>query len=345
MRDIKDIKVSLVVAIYRSAPFMEKLMYSILNQTHKNIEVILVDDGSPDDSGLICDQYAAKDNRIVVIHKNNGGVCDARNKGMEAMTGEYFSVIDGDDWLELDYTEYLLSLAVSVNADMALSDSVFTSRDTKQNTEDNIEMWTPEQMAEYIIYPKMPIGPWNKLYKVSFIREHELGYNTCMSGETPYFITMVAGCNPVIIKGHRRVYNYRMNNANSALTSRAVIYGKNALYNIKNVKHITKIRTPRHLAVIDWHIYRNYHFLLKLIIATNTYKENHKALIECLLMIRLKFPFSFWNVRNDYSNHQKWSLFKHALFPIRYAKKGLIAEEKALREDINLNYDSNKRLR
>lgn len=174
MKDTKDIKVSLIIAIYKSAPFMPKLMESVFNQTHRNIEIILVDDGSPDESGKLCDEYAKQDNRVIVIHKQNGGVCDARNAGMKIMSGEYFSVIDGDDWLAEDYVEYLLRLAVNYNADMALTDSVFTTRDEIQNEIDCVERWLPEQMVEYIIYPKMPIGPWNKLYKTQYIRQHDI---------------------------------------------------------------------------------------------------------------------------------------------------------------------------
>ena len=110
MKENQSIKVSIIVAIYNSAKFLDKLITSIIDQTYKNIEVILVDDGSPDNSGEICDKYAALDSRIKVLHKKNGGACDARNKGLEMVTGEYLSIIDGDDWLEPDYVEYLLKI-------------------------------------------------------------------------------------------------------------------------------------------------------------------------------------------------------------------------------------------
>ena len=87
MNKNQTIKVSIIVAIYNSAAFLDKLITSIINQSYKNIEVILVNDGSPDNSGEICDKYAAKDPRIKVLHKTNGGACDARNKGLELVTG------------------------------------------------------------------------------------------------------------------------------------------------------------------------------------------------------------------------------------------------------------------
>ena len=98
-------KVSIVVPVYKSEAFLPKLIDSVLGQSYTNFELILVDDESPDNSGKICDDYAQKDKRILVIHKKNGGCCDARNKGLEVATGEYLMLADGDDWLETDCVE------------------------------------------------------------------------------------------------------------------------------------------------------------------------------------------------------------------------------------------------
>lgn len=332
MKNIEDIKVTLIIAIYKSAPFMQKLMESVFNQTHKNLEIILVDDGSPDNSGDLCDEYAKQDERVKVIHKQNGGVCDARNAGMKIMTGEYVSVIDGDDWIEQDYVDYLLNLAVSYNAEMSLTDSVFTTRDRQQTTEDNVEIWSPEAMVECVLYSSMPIGPWNKLYRTDFLRKNSIIYDTLPSGETLYFVTRVANYNPRIIKGHRRVYNYRMNNVNSALTSRAVMYGQNALWNIKNVKNITNTKSSRLLHVIDWHIWKNYNFLLKLIVATGQRRKYWKDYISCLWNIRLRLP-KLLLVR-DWSRRQKFSMLKHSILPLYYAHKTIKSERAALQLDL-----------
>ena len=120
-------KVSLIVAIYKSEKFLPKLLDSIVSQTWQNLEILLMDDGSPDNSGLICDQYASKDSRIHVVHRKNGGACEARNDGLSRATGDYILVIDGDDWLEPDYVEYLMNLIHKTGADMAMTDSIFTT--------------------------------------------------------------------------------------------------------------------------------------------------------------------------------------------------------------------------
>ena len=112
--------ISIVVPVYRVEPYLNKCVDSILNQTHGNLEVILVDDGSPDNCGAICDAYAAQDSRVKVIHKENGGLSSARNAGLDVITGEYVGFVDSDDWIEPEMYESLLNLIVQHDAQMAL---------------------------------------------------------------------------------------------------------------------------------------------------------------------------------------------------------------------------------
>lgn len=102
--------ISVVVPIYRVEQYLSKCVESILNQTYPHLEIILVDDGSPDGSGILCDEFARKDSRIRVIHKKNGGLSDARNAGIEIARGTYLAFVDGDDWIEPDTYEAMLSL-------------------------------------------------------------------------------------------------------------------------------------------------------------------------------------------------------------------------------------------
>ena len=103
---MKD-KISVVVPIYKVQDYLERCIKSIINQTYDNLEIILVDDGSPDECPKICDEYALKDERIKVIHKENGGLSDARNFGIAAATGKYISFIDSDDWISKDFFSLL----------------------------------------------------------------------------------------------------------------------------------------------------------------------------------------------------------------------------------------------
>lgn len=105
MDDKISIKISVIIPVYNVEKYLHQCVDSVLNQTYKNLEVILVDDGSKDSSGKICDEYAAKDSRVVVIHKKNGGVSSARNVGISRATGKYIMYVDSDDWLELNAVE------------------------------------------------------------------------------------------------------------------------------------------------------------------------------------------------------------------------------------------------
>lgn len=111
--------ISVVVPIYNSEPYLDKCIESIVNQTYENLEIILVDDGSPDNCRQICDKWAEKDNRIRVIHKENGGVSSARNAGLAAATGEFIGFVDGDDIIDADFYEFLLYEAIKNDADIS----------------------------------------------------------------------------------------------------------------------------------------------------------------------------------------------------------------------------------
>ena len=115
-----DEKISVIVPIYKVEPYLRTCIDSIRNQTYTNLEIILVDDGSPDHCPEICDEYAAVDERIRVIHKENGGLSDARNAGLETASGEWISFIDSDDRIEPDMYETLLTLAGQYEADISV---------------------------------------------------------------------------------------------------------------------------------------------------------------------------------------------------------------------------------
>ena len=124
-------KVSIIVPCYKAVQYIHTCINSVLGQSYNNWELILVDDGSPDDSGQICDEYAQKDHRIIVIHKTNGGLSDARNAGLEKVSGEFITFLDSDDFWHRNYLEIMLDLQHKYDADIVQckwtrgNDSVF----------------------------------------------------------------------------------------------------------------------------------------------------------------------------------------------------------------------------
>lgn len=115
-----DDLITVIIPVYNVETYLRKCIDSVVNQTYKNLQIIIVDDGSTDLSGAICDEYAKKDNRIVVIHKDNGGLSSARNAGMEIAKGQYISFIDSDDWIELTFYEEMMDFIDKYSVDIVM---------------------------------------------------------------------------------------------------------------------------------------------------------------------------------------------------------------------------------
>lgn len=127
-----DKKVSIIVPVYNVEKYIDECVQSLIGQTYKNLEIILVDDASPDNCGAICDAYAKQDGRIVVIHKSNGGAASARNAGIDVATGDYICFVDSDDIIHADYVQILLETVKSSNADIAVCDFYYWMRNETQ---------------------------------------------------------------------------------------------------------------------------------------------------------------------------------------------------------------------
>lgn len=325
-------KVSAIVAIYKSEKFLPKLLDSLVEQTWKNLEIILIDDESPDDSGAICDEYAQRDERIRVIHKKNGGACQARNDGLKEATGDYILIIDGDDWLERDYVEYLMNLIHETGSEMAMTDHIFTTRDRLQIASDSIEVLSPEEAFCKIIYPNIPIGPWNKIYKASLLKNNGIDFNRPWSGEGLYFSATAAQYSNKVGLGHRKIYNYRLNNANSGLTHYNIVMGTNALENIKYIKENRIIRTKRTEYACDWHIWKNHGYTLFLIIATNSIKENYKLYKMCIHNIRINLFDVI--IHSELGVKSKLKMLLQGIAPVWWAKRELKHQRQEFERDI-----------
>ena len=169
--------ISIIVPVYLVEPYLEKCIESIINQTIKDIEIILVDDGSPDDCGLICETYAKIDKRIKVLHTENHGLSAARNIGLKEASGEYIGFVDADDWIELDMYEVLLEKMKNSNADICECSFWYESSvSQKLNLRDSIYRGKESLIALH--NGQINDVVWNKLYKrkifktISFPKDH-----------------------------------------------------------------------------------------------------------------------------------------------------------------------------
>lgn len=171
-------KVSVVVPIYKVEKYLRRCIDSILNQTYSNIELILVDDGSPDNCGKIADEFAAADKRIKVVHKKNGGLSDARNHGMKYVTGEFTVFVDSDDWLAAEMIEELVDKIFIYNADVVQSAFYYAYDDyllfeNRYNDKDDppIVLNNTSLMTELVKNTKVKNFAWGKLYRTDIIRD------------------------------------------------------------------------------------------------------------------------------------------------------------------------------
>lgn len=176
--------ISIIVPIYKIEKYINECIESILSQTYKDIEVILVDDGSPDNCPSICDEYANKDSRVKVIHKKNGGLMSARQAGLRAATGEYVTFVDGDDWIEPDMYEKFAEKIEKYHPDMLLCEFIFAYSDRDEKSSQNLskDYFTKPEM-ETEIFPYMlfkdrfynfGINPccWSKVFKKELLEKN-----------------------------------------------------------------------------------------------------------------------------------------------------------------------------
>lgn len=165
--------VSIVVPIYKVEEYLEECVDSILNQSYKEFEVILVDDGSPDRCGEICDRYAECDSRIRVIHKKNGGLSDARNAGIEIARGEYIAFIDSDDYVTPNYLEMMVSTAEIHNADIVQCQNTLQTDNlgTLKYKKPIIYSASNTIFKEYLLFNNIIVCAQQKLYRTSLFRE------------------------------------------------------------------------------------------------------------------------------------------------------------------------------
>lgn len=165
--------VSVIVPIYNVEQYLTHCIKTILQQSYKNLEIILVDDGSPDNCGKMCDGFATKDNRIKVIHKQNGGLSDARNAGIDIATGNYITFIDSDDYVMPDMIESLMNIIDKENADIAQCNFIRSENDfigEQQHESSQSEKFTvyfDDRMSAYLKDKKINTVAWGKIYKRS----------------------------------------------------------------------------------------------------------------------------------------------------------------------------------
>lgn len=231
----KNKLISIIVPIYNVEKYLNQCINSILKQTYTNIEIILVDDGSPDNCGKICDNYKRIDKRIKVIHKNNGGLSEARNYGIKEATGDFLLFVDSDDFITENTCEILINNIQKYNADMAICNFYYVFKNKKaiineMSTKKEIQILEKENIIkEYFINYSVDLNvAWNKLYKKDiFKRKNALLFPVGKLHEDTYIMYKIYYNLNRLVRINKPLYYYRQRN-NSIISN----------FSKKNVKDI-----------------------------------------------------------------------------------------------------------
>lgn len=204
--------ISIIVPCYNVEQYLPQCIDSILCQTYYNLEIWLVDDGSPDNCGKICDSYAKKDRRIRVIHKLNGGLSDARNVAIEKASGEWISFIDSDDYVSPDYIKTLYDNAIDNDCKCSVVQPVsfYDGKEPIPNMNDKVEVLTAQKAIEAMFYQtKIDTSAWNKLYHRSLFETGIRYPKGFLFEDNPTTFRLFALCGKIAVNS-RQLYFYRL---------------------------------------------------------------------------------------------------------------------------------------
>lgn len=280
-------KVSVIVPVYKVERFLPRCLDSIINQTLKDIEIICVNDGSPDNSLQILEDYAKKDLRIKIINQENSGPSVSRNKGILMAQGEYIGFVDSDDWLDIDFYEKLYAAAQKYDADIAAcgikvyrkySRVNYMLKYTKEHCVNDLER------KLYLCDVPETCNVWNKIYRTTFIKNKNIKFEAGIHMQEDVSFTMEAlyySGNLVAVPA--TLYNYERRNENSIVRSKSlkkkqdVEYTQNKMFEFLKSNNINLPKT--------WRQVRKYKFLGITVLKV----RYHSTRRECKLFNIIKF--------------------------------------------------------
>lgn len=213
--------ISVIVPVYNVSQYLERCLNSIIAQTHKNIEVILIDDGSTDGSAEICDRYEEKDARFRVIHKKNGGVSKARNTGLEIVKGKYIGFVDSDDTIEPDMYEMLHNALNENDADMAICNQTKITLEEKvlNSKLEKLTVFNKNQAIEEVLLGRAFVGgPCNKLFKAELCKDLFFDEDIFYGEDLLFVVKNLLRCDKIVCTPES-YYNYYIRDGSACTSS------------------------------------------------------------------------------------------------------------------------------
>ena len=211
--------ISIIVPVYKVEPYLRQCVESILAQTYRDIEVLLIDDGSPDRCGEICDEYGRQDARVRVFHTENRGLSTARNLGLREAKGEYIGFVDSDDWIEPDMYEVLLRRMQETGADISVCGWFSEFENTSIESHLSDELFDNQLGLLKLIKGKFRQAFWNKLFKSATLVGVRFPEGHVFEDAATIYKPFLAS--PIVASTHKALYHYRLRNGSICFTHTA----------------------------------------------------------------------------------------------------------------------------
>ena len=266
-------KISVIVPVYNVEQYLEKCVESIINQTYKNLEIILVNDGSTDNSGKLCDELAKKDERIKVIHKENGGLSDARNRGIEEATAKVIGFIDSDDYIDKDMYKILFENLNKTGADLSMCGHYDVFNGVIPNQVENIEvkLLSSIQAINMVMEAKvMSVTAVNKLYKKDLF--NDLKFEIGKIAEDAFImIKLLDKCQTIVATNEKKYYY--IHRESSITTQKFSLKFLNVIEAYEQNYKLIEQKYPELLSVAQMRMNWAYFYVLDKLLLDDNYKD------------------------------------------------------------------------
>lgn len=231
---MKNDLISIIIPIYKVEDYLERCVESVLRQSYSNVEIILVDDGSPDNCPQICDEYAKKDKRIKVVHKENGGLSDARNFGIDIAKGKYLAFIDSDDYINDDFIKILYENLILNNADMSMCEYETFDDDTSAHNDytNDIMILDRNQLLNRLVSKnnaKFTVV-WNKLYRKELF--NHLRFDVGRINEDAFIMHKIFDNSEIAVISSAKLYYYYQRQGSITKASKYTAKNLDSIYAI-----------------------------------------------------------------------------------------------------------------
>lgn len=299
--------ISVIIPVYNVKRYLKKCLDSIIYQTYKDLQIIIIDDGSNDGSELICDEYSKKDSRIMVLHQKNSGVSAARNNALDEANGDYISFIDADDYLEPEMYEVMITDITKYEADIAICgvNNIYEDNSYK-NKNFSIDSKTRtlnyEEFLRRMINNNISTSIWNKLFSKKLLENIKFNEKRRIGEDFEFLLKL--NTDSVIVYDNRKLYNYFIRNSSSTKTlnqkSANDIFEVNSIlltYTKKEYSNLCNISVYRYLIKINTLINNynlSYEFKNRLLKERDLYEKDFLKNKKISLLKKIKYLIYKW---------------------------------------------------